>query len=352
MKKILVRCDSSFKIGTGHVMRCLSLAHLIRTNKSLEVTFVCRELEGNIINLIEEKQFKVVRLPKGEASSADLYEDWRGISLDKEITQFKVILNELRPIWVIVDNYSLSDVWESAVLEMGIKILAIDDIQRSHNCQVLLDQNYYEDPTKTYPDLQSRSVQKFIGPQFALLSQSFLDQKPISKKIKNLKSILCFFGGTDPSRETIKYLNVIPKFKNISFNVVIGEKNPDLEKIVKECKQLPNAQLHIQTLRMAELMNLSDLFIGSGGSITWERCYLGLPGVSVAVAENQVDICKNLATIKAHLYLGKAQDLTAVDYEKCIESFLQNTELLNIYSKKALELKVATRTIEVLHTLI
>ena len=45
--KVLIRADSSVQIGTGHVMRCLTLADELR-GRGVEAVFVCREFDGNL----------------------------------------------------------------------------------------------------------------------------------------------------------------------------------------------------------------------------------------------------------------------------------------------------------------
>ena len=55
---------------------------------------------------------------------------------------------------------------------------------------------------------------------------------------------------------------------------------------------------------MAELMNAADLMLGAGGTTTWERCYLGLPSLVTAIADNQVQICKDCHVAGLIDYLG------------------------------------------------
>ena len=44
--------------------------------------------------------------------------------------------------------------------------------------------------------------------------------------------------------------------------------------------------------------------LGAGGSTTWERCFLGLPAIVTAIAENQVQICEDCAKEGLIFYLG------------------------------------------------
>jgi len=49
--KIVFRVDASLQMGTGHVMRCLALAKVLKGN-SVNVEFICRKHEGNSVNKI------------------------------------------------------------------------------------------------------------------------------------------------------------------------------------------------------------------------------------------------------------------------------------------------------------
>ena len=47
-RHVVIRADASQVIGSGHVMRCLTLAERLR-RRGEDVTFVSRELPGNLI---------------------------------------------------------------------------------------------------------------------------------------------------------------------------------------------------------------------------------------------------------------------------------------------------------------
>ncbi len=74
--RVVFRTDSSLQIGSGHVMRCLTLAERLR-NKGAQVTFVCRDLPGNVNALIEAREgdFFACRFLKENRSK------WIGISM-------------------------------------------------------------------------------------------------------------------------------------------------------------------------------------------------------------------------------------------------------------------------------
>src|SRR5690554_1687339 len=92
--KVFMRTDASTQIGTGHVMRCLTLAGDLR-QFGMEVSFISRVLPGNLCDYVESKGFKVYRLDTVENRDGDywewLKENWL---TDAKKTQ-EILLNEV-----------------------------------------------------------------------------------------------------------------------------------------------------------------------------------------------------------------------------------------------------------------
>lgn len=120
---IIIRKDASTNIGTGHVMRCLTLADELRQNGA-NISFICCEETGHLIDLIEEKGYKVYHLPAIINSK-----------VDKELTQ-EIVKKQPEPAdWLIVDHYDLDIAWESSLKKSVKKIMVIDDLaNRQHYC--------------------------------------------------------------------------------------------------------------------------------------------------------------------------------------------------------------------------
>ena len=79
--KVVFRVDSSTQMGLGHLMRCLSLADELK-KQNHNITFICRELNGNSIELAKYKH-TVITLPKNENfQSDDFYLKWLGATQD------------------------------------------------------------------------------------------------------------------------------------------------------------------------------------------------------------------------------------------------------------------------------
>lgn len=53
--KVVFRADASLQIGSGHVMRCLTLAEALRAEGAECHFIICREHPGHLLDLIRSK---------------------------------------------------------------------------------------------------------------------------------------------------------------------------------------------------------------------------------------------------------------------------------------------------------
>jgi UDP-2,4-diacetamido-2,4,6-trideoxy-beta-L-altropyranose hydrolase len=95
---------------------------------------------------------------------------------------------------------------------------------------------------------------------------------------------------------------------------------------------------------MAELMRDADLAIGAGGTTAWERTFLGLPTMTVAVAENQVDGSEALAAQGAIRYLGTRDTVTGTQIGVALRDLLTHPETLIAMERKCLDIYGSDRT--------
>jgi len=121
---------------------------------------------------------------------------------------------------------------------------------------------------------------------------------------------MVFFGGSDPTNETAKALEAIRMLNkpDIAVDVVVGSASPHKDKINELCAAMTNVVYHSQVENMAQLMANADLFIGGGGSTTWERCCLGLPSIILVVAQNQAETTAAVAKVGAIWNLGYSRN--------------------------------------------
>ena len=186
--------------------------------------------------------------------------------------------------------------------------MVIDDLaNRPHECELLLDQTYGR-LSEDYSSLLPRNATILCGTEYALLRPEFSEWRSYSlarRKCNSLKNILITMGGADKDNftgivlEELK-LSVLPA--DCKITVIMGETAPWVNEVKKITQSLDwDAEVLIGVTNMAELMAESDLAIGAAGSTSWERCCLGLPTITVVLAENQKYISKNLSKSGASL---------------------------------------------------
>jgi len=290
--KIAFRVDASVQIGTGHVMRCLTLADEL-TQRNAQIRFVSRHLPEYLANLLEAKGYELARLDSAE-NDADLDElthaHWLDCSQAQDAKACITALSDRAWDWLIVDHYALDSRWESRLRQSARKILAIDDIaDRRHDCDMLLDQNFYADMNTRYAGKVPDHCRLLLGPRYALLREEFRQlREQVESRKGPVHRILVFFGGVDADNYTGRAIQALTDrgVADMHVDVVIGAQHPCREAIEAACLR-DHFTCHVQTNRMAELMAAADLSIGAGGGATWERCCLGLPTIAIGTAENQ-----------------------------------------------------------------
>ena len=348
---VCIRADASLRIGSGHVMRCLTLAEEL-SELGAKATFLSRELPGNYCELIERKGFPCVRLPVIVDPGDTIVNDpsssaWLGCTPEADGEQSADAIDLLgAPVdWLIVDHYSLDSAWERQLRARSRRIMVIDDLaNRRHDCDLLLDQNYYRQSERRYDGLVPAHCRTLLGPKYALLRREFRSAMRIAiARSGEVRRILVFLGGSDADNVTTRVLEafVLTGIRDIALDVVVGASNVHGSEIEALCRMLGNASFHVQVDNMATLMARADLAIGAGGATTWERCALGLPTLTVVVADNQLETTKDIAELGVIWYLGRSSDLRVQDFARAIRTALDDPRKLRNISIAALGLMAA-----------
>ncbi|HIC44401.1 MAG TPA: UDP-2,4-diacetamido-2,4,6-trideoxy-beta-L-altropyranose hydrolase [Sulfurimonas sp.] len=345
---ILIRTDASLKIGSGHVMRCLSLAEALR-DSGAEVRFVCRAHPGNLNDVIGKKEFKVHELSapdldEGREHYTEVAEDytrWFNVTQEQDATETLDVLNGERPDWLIIDHYGLDCDWENRLRPHVRKLMVIDDLaNRQHDCDLLLDQNYFRDGQNRYNGLVPLTCTQMLGPQYALLRPEFAEaRKKLRRRTGEIRCVFVFFGGTDPENFTGCALAALstPELVHLEVDVVLGKTNPNRASIERQVATRPNTNLYVQVKNIAELMVRADLALGAGGATTWERLCLGLPSIVTILSENQRKFSETLDKAGLQICLGNAKELSVSDLKFAVLKRLKTVESNRKQSGQCLE---------------
>ncbi|HGY9624956.1 UDP-2,4-diacetamido-2,4,6-trideoxy-beta-L-altropyranose hydrolase [Pseudomonas putida] len=291
---IVFRVDASLSIGSGHVMRCLTLARALR-ERGHQCMFICREHPGNLNATLELENFKVFRLPVDVCQDKELHHaDWLGSSQEADAEICKKYISSLNADWLVVDHYALDFRWEQRVNPNKYRVLVIDDLaDRVHACDILLDQNLGK-KEHHYAKLVDESCLVLTGPSNSLLRPEFANCREKSlerRKLGQLEEILITLGGVDVNNNTgllLKALKECNLPKNVRIVVVMGATAPHIDEVRKIAEySLWPMEVLCGIKDMAERMASADLAISAGGGTSWERCAVGLPTLLVVMAENQ-----------------------------------------------------------------
>nr|WP_315043076.1 UDP-2,4-diacetamido-2,4,6-trideoxy-beta-L-altropyranose hydrolase [uncultured Moraxella sp.] len=298
--KFVIRADASLQIGSGHIMRCLTLANALKKNEH-EVTFICREHDGHLIDFFNNQNINVEILakPKNQNFTKNYaHSEWLGVSETDDFAECLPILQKIQPNWLIIDHYAIAKNWQTLARQHfpNVKILQIDDLaDREHDCDILLDQTFGR-KNDDYQSLVPKNCQLLLGCRFALLRDEFANWREFSlgrrQKISKIKTILINLGGVDKDNITLKVLQNLAEYcqkteQNFNITVVMGKTAPHTPSVQDFAKQMPNCHVLIGADNMAELMANADMAIGAGGSTSWERCCLGVPALLLVLADNQ-----------------------------------------------------------------
>ncbi|MDO8437349.1 MAG: UDP-2,4-diacetamido-2,4,6-trideoxy-beta-L-altropyranose hydrolase [Nitrosomonadaceae bacterium] len=339
--RIAIRVDASSQIGTGHFMRCLTLADELKQRGAL-IRFVSRQLPKHLRDMLTEKEHEFTPLNSNpsEAIADDLvHAHWLGISQHADAQASIQVLSDHTWDWLVVDHYALDARWESALRQMVKNILVIDDIaDRQHDCDVLLDQNLYADMGTRYTGKVPSHCQLLLGPRYALLREEFRQLHEQAKpRTGPVKRMLVFFGGVDANNYTGRIVEALANLgiRGLHVDVVIGSQHPSREQIESECVQ-HGFTYHVQTDRMAELMAAADLAIGAGGSAIWERCCLGLPTLTICTADNQNKQIVDAAS-EGLLYAPELKDELVLVVNRHVSAFMENSCLRRFISSNGIQ---------------
>lgn len=299
--RVAFRTDASVQIGTGHVMRCLTLADALRMHGA-DCVFLCRPHDGNLLHQIAERGHRSLSLTpvpvESVARSPDdpSHADWLGTDWAQDADDTRQGLDGQAVDWLVVDHYAIDHRWESAMRGSCNRLLVMDDLaDRKHDCDLLLDPSLGRTDAD-YADLVPAGTTTLLGPQHALLRPEFaqLRAESLARRVEpELRHLLITMGGVDKDNVTGSLLDTLDACAlppDTRITIVMGIYSPWLGEVRARAERMRAAtEVLVGVKNMARLMTDSDLAIGAAGGTSWERCCLGLPTIQLILAKNQME---------------------------------------------------------------
>ena len=332
---IVIRVDASLQMGSGHVVRCLTLAEGLR-NRKFNVSFLSQRLPGHFFAQFAARGFSVGSLPAleydgcvPERDSAVPHAGWLGVDWQHDAGHAAEVLSAVnRPAdWLIVDHYALDKRWEDAMRPYANHIMVIDDLaNRPHNCDLLLDQICTEDHLR-YEGLLPSRCRKLFGSKFALLRPEFPAARahpdfPAEFVDNNVAHV--FFGTSDKAGHTMRFSRLLlEQFPSLHLKIAVGGSFAHQDRLADMALQFGGRVAWQQGVTdMAAHMRDCSIAVGTPGMSTWERACMGLPAAHLTNAASQVDILLSLQESGFCELLGHVESITDEEFVTGMAHFL------------------------------
>lgn len=300
---IVFRADGSDKIGSGHLMRCMTIARQIceKYGDRQDVLFVTALEES--VDFIRSKGFEAIALGK--------------IELNEELPEIISFLEKEKPEWLLIDSYKAT-VEYLAEVRKYTKVAYMDDFgEQRYPVDMIVNYNVFareEHYTKLY---EGQNTKCLIGPMYIPIRDEFTKQKFIVKE--QMTDVLLLTGGGDYCHLSEKFIDTFgqkPELSGLRFHLICGYYNERMEIIKEKALKHDNFIIYENVSEMGRLMQKCDLALTAGGSTVYELCAVGVPFVGYSFADNQHPLMNYICEQEVAPYLG--------DYRECGDELLED----------------------------
>jgi len=300
-------------MGTGHVMRCLTLA---------------RELQ-------QRNHEAVLVINQHDIS-------W----LNEEITRSGIITNTapvqslhaeeiltLNPDIVVVDSYWIDPV-DISELNTKVPVVAIvDGDTRGIDCSLYIDQNLGSEI-----QWSGKYAGKVLaGSRYALIREEItrLSPRQAGQLLGSTPNVLIFAGGTDATGVIPEILTAVDQVdEEFSMTVIAGEQS-----FLKHLQLVHSTNFTSATTEFDSLLGRADIVIGAAGTSSWEICTLGIPSIFLAVVENQLQVISAIEKARCGETINLVADrnLLSSQLQNKLNALLTSQELRAEFSRNCEE---------------
>lgn len=310
MKNIGLIFDTGDNTGAGHFWRCFNLALLIK-KKNRNFFFISKKLNSFYKKLLKKHKFNYVIIKNYNLIT----------ELQKIIYKFKLKI-------LITDLYILKTENKKKLRKNLEKLIVIDDFyKKKHYADALINNNSMDKFQKKVIKKLNPNTKLFLGKNYFICSKELKIRKKESEKNTN---IFVFFGSSDPTNETGKFLEASKTLNKIKFKLLIGNLNKNYSKIKKICRTRSNIKLiyNIDNNKVINIMRGCKFAIGSAGINLTERLYLRIPSITICTAINQKAPLMNLKKKKLVYHLGYHNRVSSKNILNSIKLLNNNRNLL------------------------
>jgi UDP-2,4-diacetamido-2,4,6-trideoxy-beta-L-altropyranose hydrolase len=319
--KVVIRADATPTIGIGHFTRCMTLArelqaadHSVEFQSHCEIPYLIKTAANNGIQIVR-------------------------LNSENETKNSPLIQSDQQCDWAVLDGYHFDEAAQIAAQKSADKLLVIDDTPRdiNYSADLILDQNYGAE-SQRYP---APTEKLLLGTDYALIRSEItsLRNHSLSRSRANITSITVTFGGSDPADATGKIIEALANNPTMTFqiNVIAGPANSRIAQLAQQC-DIAEFDLHVNPSNLPEILSNSDVAISATGTTVWELMCLGVPVLSVSIADNQLPAARALERDDLIEYFGKSSELSSESISQLIADNLSDPDKLANMANRSSEI--------------
>lgn len=289
--RVLFLTEAGKEIGMGHLSRSLALARELSRRFRAEINFLLVGDGSGGARIKREKFGRSFMKAGGNA----------GIRLD----EVKHAADKARYSMLIVDTYNVNPAYLKALRTIVPFVVLFDDFcsLNKYPVDVLINYNIYAGKLQYKKTFYTECL---LGPRFAPLRNAFCrfarKKKTVKKKVKE---IIVTMGGADARSQTLKVVRALKSFGGrVHFSVILGPAAVSREKIWKEIGNDKRFSLVVNPPHVERYFWKADLAICGSGVTTYELAALGVPMITIVLAENQRLLAQSWADKGVAVNLG------------------------------------------------
>lgn len=245
--------------------------------------------------------------------------------------------------WLVLDGYAFGTEFQRAVRGPHHQVLQIDDCRQAERFEVdaLLNQNIYARPAM-YEGAVAAETGLFLGSSFALLRREFWPWRGRSRGHSGrIRNIVLTFGGGDADNVTLKVMQGIEALApaELAVTVIAGANNPHWS-MLRDAVRKSRFEMRMEqnVADMPALVAGAELAICGGGATCWEMAFLGLPMITIVLADNQARIAAGLDEAGIALNLGRHETVTPTHVADAVVQLQSNPVVVASMSTRGRQL--------------
>lgn len=261
---VLLRADAGKTQGTGHVMRCMTLAEELLAR-------------GHRVTLMGD----LGSVPWLEATVAASGVRHLHCQVNRLDTAW--VANSSFD-WVVVDSYAILPERVSQLQGTTRCLAIVDGDSRGIAADLYLDQNL----GTGLGLVEALRGKVLAGSKFALIRDAVLEQRRPADvaEIGRRLRVVAFMGGTDPHGAIVGVAaSIVTQRLDIELDLVTA----DTWRIATRdaVNGYPDVRLIKPTGNLPTILGRADIVVSGAGTSAWDICSMGRPAVLIALVENQ-----------------------------------------------------------------